>query len=507
MAPNLSRLSEKVRLDITPATRLQYSRTTLPFKTECLAVAYPKSAEEIQGLVAFAREHKVPLYPVSRGKNWGYGETMAPFDQCLIVDLGEMNRIVKVDEELAYVVIEPGVSQGQLYEYLRDHHPSLWMDANGAGPDASLVGNLLERGFGHTPLGERASLCAGFEVVLGTGERIETGFGRFAGAHAQYTYKHGIGPSLDGLFFQSNLGIVTKAGLWLQKKPEAFAAFFCQLKDASRMPALVDRIRELRQSGVVRSCVHIGNPLRALTAVAKYPWDETGGRKPVSDEWIETTSKAFGIASWNATGGLYGPRAVVEAQLAHVRERLAEFGVLTLRDTEIDGLPPALKAAAGPAVGLLRGEPTNTYLRGAAWRSRNDTGGADPIQNGAGLLWIVPTLPATGTHAAHVEALLKAGLHAFGFDAPITLTFVNERTVLATSNISYDRTNADDTKAAWECYRALVGQLIQAGYPPYRCGLGGYDMVTNGEEKVIADLRRACDPDKILSPGRYEAKP
>ena len=37
------------------------------------AVHKPKSVDDVLMLVQQARSHKTPLYPVSRGYNWGYG--------------------------------------------------------------------------------------------------------------------------------------------------------------------------------------------------------------------------------------------------------------------------------------------------------------------------------------------------------------------------------------------------------------------------------------------------
>jgi len=82
--------------------------------------------------------------PNIRGKNWGYGDACAPSNGQVIVDLRHMNRINIVDEKLAYAVIEPGVTQGQLFQFLQDNHPGLWMDATGAGPSASLVVTQLK---------------------------------------------------------------------------------------------------------------------------------------------------------------------------------------------------------------------------------------------------------------------------------------------------------------------------------------------------------------------------
>ena len=59
------------------------------------------------------------------------------------------------------------------------------MDATGASPDCSIIGNTMERGFGHTPMGDHCGNACAFEVVLPTGECIDTGFARFPGARQE----------------------------------------------------------------------------------------------------------------------------------------------------------------------------------------------------------------------------------------------------------------------------------------------------------------------------------
>ena len=85
-----------------------------------------------------------------------------------------MNRIVEVNSDLAYAVVEPGVTQGQLVDYLNEHQLPLAVDANGAGLDASLIGHILERGFGHSRYGDRFSHCCNLEVVLFDGTFLNT---------------------------------------------------------------------------------------------------------------------------------------------------------------------------------------------------------------------------------------------------------------------------------------------------------------------------------------------
>src|SRR5205823_2405790 len=163
-----------------------------------------------------------------------------------LLDLARLNRIIDFDEELAYVTIEPGVTQRQLHEFLRGRGSRLWMDATGASPDCSIVGNTMERGFGHTPMGDHCGNACGFEVVLPTGDCIETGFSRFAGAKAGPLHRYGVGPSLDGLFAQSNFGIVTRMSVWLMPAPEKFQAFFFVCGDERGLAAVVDALRPLR---------------------------------------------------------------------------------------------------------------------------------------------------------------------------------------------------------------------------------------------------------------------
>lgn len=51
---------------------------------------------------------RVPVYPTSRGRSWGFGSRVPAADGCVLLDLGRMNRIVGFDERLAYVTVEPG---------------------------------------------------------------------------------------------------------------------------------------------------------------------------------------------------------------------------------------------------------------------------------------------------------------------------------------------------------------------------------------------------------------
>src|SRR5690606_39481974 len=81
------------------------------------------------------------------------------------------------------------------------------------------VGNTMDRGVGYTPYGEHFMMQCGMEVVLANGDVYRTGMGGVKVSNTWQIFKWGYGPTLDGMFTQSNYGICTKMGCWLMAKP------------------------------------------------------------------------------------------------------------------------------------------------------------------------------------------------------------------------------------------------------------------------------------------------
>ncbi|HEB7529574.1 TPA: FAD-dependent oxidoreductase [Campylobacter coli] len=82
-----------------------------------LALA-PKNVEEVQAIVKIANEFKIPLFPISTGKNLGYGSSAPQQRGQVVVDLKRMNKIIEVDDKRNFCIVEPGVSYFDLYKYV-----------------------------------------------------------------------------------------------------------------------------------------------------------------------------------------------------------------------------------------------------------------------------------------------------------------------------------------------------------------------------------------------------
>lgn len=211
---------------------------SLGHQTHAPAVLLPKTHSEIQSLVTLANRYQIPLYAVSLGKNIGYGEMCPPTPGQVLVSLENMNQISEFDSSLGEVTLEPGVTQTQLVTYLREHGNQWIADVTGASPESSIVGNTLDGGFGHTPLGNRREHILEVAGVLGHGASFRTG--EFPG----------LGPNLASLFIQSNFGIVTSLRIRLFRRPVSISTYVVQFKSHEAFMEALPTLLELRQLGI-----------------------------------------------------------------------------------------------------------------------------------------------------------------------------------------------------------------------------------------------------------------
>ena len=127
-----------------------------------------------------ANRHRIPLYTISTGRNLGYGGAAPAWSGSVVLDLKRMNRILEVNEEYAYALVEPGVSYFDLYSLLcKRHKLKLWIDCPDPGW-GSLVGNALDRGSGYTLVLHPQSFRSPLRDGSGAGRRrwlLRTGMG------------------------------------------------------------------------------------------------------------------------------------------------------------------------------------------------------------------------------------------------------------------------------------------------------------------------------------------
>ena len=86
------------------------------------AVVCPTSTEDVQQIMRIANKHHMPIWPVSIGRNFGYGGAAPRLRGSVVLDLGRrMNKVLEINEPGAFALVEPGVTFQGLYEKGSEH--------------------------------------------------------------------------------------------------------------------------------------------------------------------------------------------------------------------------------------------------------------------------------------------------------------------------------------------------------------------------------------------------
>jgi len=483
------------------AARRSAERATFQTSQRIPALLRPASRLEVQACLRIAGRFRVPIHPVSCGKNWGYGSRVPVRDGAVVMELARMSRIVEFDERLGYVTLEPGVTFRQLHAFLRRRRSRLHANPTGSTPDASPLANALERGLGHGPLGDRFNGVCGLEVVLPTGECVRTGFARLPGAAAAPLHRWGVGPWVDGLFSQSSFGVVTRLTLWLSPIPELGDRIAATIGSARDLPRAIDALRPLLLRGVLRNPVKLTNDYRVLSTATRYPRSITKGDGVLPRALVRALlPKPF---SWALSGTL---------EYATARHRAPERRLL--RD--------ALAASCGRVVftreARLRGKGGDGWAElhrpgvsrdvvATYWRKRSaPPAEPDPDRDRCGAIWCSPVVPMTGRAVAAAVRIVERTTADSGFEPMITITALDGRSAHLVIPIFFDHAVARDDRRALACARRLHARLARRGFFPYRLGVNSMRLLpaANGDDAAFRRrLKLACDPRSILSPGRY----
>ena len=453
---------------------------------EASAILAPAQTAEVQELVRIANRFSIPLWPVSRGKNYGYGGAAPVRRGDVIVDLSRMDRIVDVDVKQANCLIEPGVSFFDLFNHLLERDIPLWMSIPG-NSWGSVLGNALDRGIGYTPLGDNSEALCGLEVVLPDGELVRTGMAAVAKGTAWRNYKYGYGPSWDQMFCQSNLGIVTRAGFWLQPEPEMTAAVELSFPDFDDAGWAIDILTDLRRREIIQHNIVFGSPVRQASVLTqRSQWYDGPGALPESAE--KAMMEKFGFGWWTAKISFFGPEYVVEGAMKQLS---------ALFEPRLGKLPFRVWRKGEPYEGSARGIPTTMGLQSVNW-----FGGR------GGHLSFAPVMPQDGGKVLAYARRVKAIYQEMGQDYYSTFT-IGRRHINNVSLILYDRDDPAATKRADGLFRRLVQEAAKEGYAEYRGHIDYMDLIADTYDFGDGALRRlnnkvkaALDPGNLIAPGR-----
>ncbi|WP_206151304.1 FAD-binding oxidoreductase [Starkeya sp. ORNL1] len=473
------------------ATVSRYGETTLPGPDlPPPAVLYPGTKAEIVAIVKAANDTGTPIFPISNGNNISQGSRAPVSSDQIVVDLGRrMNRIIDINEDMGIATIEPGVSYQQLHDELERLGGKFMADVTSGPPAGSVLGNALDKGAGYTPYADHFSMTCGLEVVLGSGEILRTGDGALASARNWHMSKYSYGPHLDGLFIQSNYGIVTQAGFWLMPKPPVVRSFAFTFENDDDVGDIVAAIKPLKLSGFVPTMMRLCNDLWLLASEGPHPNYVSG--QALSDDDRKDLQRAHGLGSWTVSGAFYGgSHEALAPQINRVRDHFASLGKGRYIPHEEALEMPALAAA----VAAYAGVPSVHELKQLAWRP------------GGGMAGFTPGVPMERDLIVESSRKSREILRAHGLEY-LKMYVCGPRFARGLHHLLWNRAVADEDRAADQAYRELVAAYtdlgLQVGRSPIRYQDLHMSLLSEATKKTCDAIKDVLDPRGIIAPGRY----
>jgi FAD/FMN-containing dehydrogenase len=206
---------------------------------KALAVAMPRSVEQVSQLLAFCNEQAIGVVP--QGGNTGYcgGATPDESGNQIVLSLARLNRVRAVDPLNYSMVVEAGCVLANVQRAAEEADRFFPLSLGSEG-SCQIGGNLSTNAGGLNVLryGMSRDLVLGLEVVLADG-RVLSSLGALR--------KDNTGYDLRNLFLgaEGTLGVITAASLKLFPRIRAAATAFAAV---TGVQAAVDLLSELRNA-------------------------------------------------------------------------------------------------------------------------------------------------------------------------------------------------------------------------------------------------------------------
>ncbi|PQE18996.1 Vanillyl-alcohol oxidase protein [Rutstroemia sp. NJR-2017a WRK4] len=473
----------------------------------CSAVVCPKGVEDVQEVMKIANEADLPVWPYSIGRNSGYGGAAPRVPGSVGINLGKhMNKILEVNAEDAYALVEPGVTFMDLYKYVEENNlrEKVWLNVPDSG-GGSIIANIAERGLGNSSYGDHWTTHCGMEVVLPYGELIRTGMGPSptedsnTKPHDQPSNpawqpsNYSFGPHNNGIFTQSSLGIIVKMCIQLTPNPGGYQPYMITLLQDDDLTTAIDIIRHLHAQMILQTVPTLRHILLDAAVLGPKSSYSDSSEPLTSEEDLDRIAEKLNLGRWNFYGALYGPENVRNAHWSVIKDafskihgakfyfpedRKAEKSVLHIRAKTLQGIP-----------------------------SLDELKWMDFLPDGAHIFFS-PVCKISGKDAMAQYELVKSRCLEAGLDF-LDKFVVEMREMHHIVCIVFDKKSRESKKKALWVIRTLIQEFKERGWGVYRAHLACMDQVAEMYDwndgalmKFNEQMKNSLDPNGILAPGK-----
>jgi len=465
----MQRLIEELgarKVSLSPQTLRTFGEdlTEIPGNVPDLVV-YAEGVEDIRRVLAYASAQKVPVVPVV--SNLNVGGLAIPEKGGIVLEMRRMNRILEVNEADLYMVIEPGVTWGQVKETLDRHHPSVRYAYSLSPPDTSVLCNCLLDGLTTLSLrhGAMGEWVNGVEAVLSTGEIVRTGIG----AVGPKWCANSPMPDLTGLFlnFHGTTGVVTKMSVQLWPNRKFRQRCFLPFHEAEDG---IEFMRRLAREELMDDIAGISWPMvKQVFGVAR-----PKGRDPNEPELY-----VFLDFSSNWSDGLEHKEELMRRVLA---DHSSHDDPMNVEDL-VRLLPEFRPLSELPArLGFLMDHP------------------------GGGLTWVGSYGPTSAWALAYEQACRVMTAHGFP-PATVLRPMRTAHFGVLRMITTFDKSNLREVERVRALNEALVDAIVPLGFFPYKTPPWVVrrleSKIDPGFRSTLRKVKQALDPHHILNPGKW----
>ena len=442
-----------------------------------IGVVLPEEIEQLRAVLSIAAENNVSLWALPNAAGNGGMVNSPPDKDVLLIDQSRMNRVVEVNAKGAYALVEPGVSYEQLARRLQENKTGLWVDCDRNGLN-SVAGSVTAREFGYTAYGDHMMMQCGMEVMLADGSLVRLGMGAMPGSNTWQLAKYAYGPYLDGLFTQSNFGVVTKMGVWLMPAPPAYQPFAVALESAGDLARAIEILRSFKVNVIVPNTVVISNPaLDASPFAARADYAEGNSVD------MGKLRADYGLGAWTLYGALYNTPPNVGVLWPMVKGAFSGIKTATVIDLKEQNPGPVLSNREK----MMRGQPSTEFNNIENW-------------NGQGRLYAGFVSPINGEQVLKMDKLAAEAVRSNGFDY-LTEYAVGWRSVIQRVYLTYQR--SDEARAV-ACLDALIDTMANKGFGVSHISTGHLDRAlasydNDGMAQLRARIKQALDPGNLFA--------
>ena len=479
----LARIVGAANVSVAPADLNAYSHDiSFVNRVQPAAIVRPRRAAEIQPLVTLANQTGTPLVPVSSGPPHFRGDTVPSTGGAIIVDLANLNNIIRVDRYHRVAMAEAGVTFGDLVtatkkEGIRLNMPLLPKRTK------SVVASLLEREPVMMPKyqWDMSDPLACLGLVWGTGDEFRTGQAAGPGTLEEQWAAGGVqkapyGPGriawhrlVQGA--QGTMAIVTWASIRCELLPQKEDPAFV---GADSLDSVLELMRWLIRRRLVNECFILDRA--ALAAITAGPHAR------------DYTKRLAALPPWalfyNIAGYEYFPEERVRFQ-RHNAFQLAQY--LGLKPVHALG-----NVTANEVLALIHEPCADPYWKLRARGAFEDVSFLSINRKLDGLI-----------------SLARDVADAAGYPSTELAVYI-QPLVQGTSNhceltLSYDPSNDRETKKVRDLSAAMTRALLERGgffSRPY--GPSARDIVNRDAASVraLTKIKQTLDPNAILNPGK-----